>query len=87
MRKDYDLSKAERGKFYRKVDTANPVINDTDEPLGEKFADELAILESNLARIKTLKIHLAELDITAQKQIAHRIADAGKELDELALTK
>lgn len=26
MRKEYDFSKGERGKFYGKVDTKNPVI-------------------------------------------------------------
>lgn len=31
MRKEYDLSKGERGKFYGKVDTANPLVVDNEE--------------------------------------------------------
>jgi hypothetical protein len=28
MRKEYDFSKGERGKFYGKIDTRNPIIED-----------------------------------------------------------
>ncbi len=52
MRKEYDFSKGERGKFYGKVDTKNPII-ETDGTLDEIFEDELEVLESNLTRIKT----------------------------------
>ncbi|MGI8787882.1 MAG: hypothetical protein ACR2HG_09000 [Pyrinomonadaceae bacterium] len=34
--KEYNLSKGERGKFYGKVDTKNPIIED-DETLDEVF--------------------------------------------------
>ena len=35
MRKEYDLSKGERGKFFGKVDTANPVIEADEGPLSQ----------------------------------------------------
>ncbi len=87
MRKEYDFSKGERGKFYGKVDTKNPIIEKDDETLDEIFEDELAVLESNLARIKNLKPRLAELDSPTQEKITKRITDASEILDEIALTK
>ncbi len=43
MRKEYDLSKGERGKFYGQVDTKNPIIEKDVETLDEIFEDELDI--------------------------------------------
>ena len=87
MRKEYDLSKGERGKFYGKVDTNNPIIETNEETLDEIFEDELAVLESNLDRINNLKPRLSELDSPTRQKIAKRISDASKILDEIALTK
>lgn len=87
MRKEYDLSKGERGKFFGKVDTKNPVIEQDEETLDEIFEDELAVLESNLARIKNLKSRLSELDQSAREKIAERISNASEILDEIALEK
>lgn len=87
MRKEYDFSKGERGKFYGKVDTKNPIIETDDEPLSEVFNEELSFLESNLKRIKDLKDHLPELDETSQEKISKRISKASKVLDELAVSK
>ena len=86
MRKEYDFSKGERGKFYGKVDTKNPII-ETDETLDEIFEDELAILESNLARIKNLKSRLSELNSPTREKIAERISNASEILDEIALSQ
>ena len=85
MRKEYDMSKGERGKFYGKVDTKNPVIEADDETLNEVFEEELAFLESNLARIKNLKPRLTELDDTTREKISQRISDASEILEEIAL--
>ncbi len=85
MRKEYDMSKGERGKFYGKVDTKNPVIEADDETLNEVFEEELAFLESNLARIKNLKLRLTELDDTTREKISQRISDASEILEEIAL--
>ena len=87
MRKEYDFSKGERGKFYGKIDTKNPIIETDDEPLSEVFNEELSFLESNLKRIKDLKDHLPELDETSQEKISKRISKASKVLDELAVSK
>ena len=87
MRKEYDLSKGERGKFAGKVDTNNPVIIEDDEPLDEVFEDELIVLESNLDRIKRLRPRLSELDANAREKIAKRISNASEILDEIALPK
>lgn len=87
MRKEYDFSKGERGKFFGKVDTANPVIETEDEPLVEVFANELDFLESNLARIKQLKSRLPELDEPIRKEVSARISHASETLDEIALSK
>ena len=70
MRKEYDFSKGERGKFYGKVDTKNPIIETGDETLDEIFEDELSVLESNLARIENLKARLSELDAPTREKIA-----------------
>jgi hypothetical protein len=87
MRKEYDLSKGERGKFYGKVDIENPIIESEDETLDEIFEGELTVLELNLARIKNLKARIAELDIPVQEKITERIANASEVLDEIALSK
>lgn len=87
MREEYNMSKGERGKFYGKVDTKNPIIETDDETLDEVFEEELAFLESNLARIKNLKLRLPELDDTTREKIAQRISDASEILDEIALPK
>ena len=87
MRKEYDLSKGERGKFYGQVDTKNPIIETEDETLDEIFEDELAVLESNLSRIKNLKSRLTELDTLTREKIAERISNASEILDEIALSK
>ena len=39
MRKKYDLSKGERGKFYGKVDTKNPII-ETDGEISPKICEK-----------------------------------------------
>jgi len=85
MRKEYDLSHGTRGKFYGKVDTKNPIIENNDETLNEVFEDELDFLESNLARIKNLKSRLPELDDATREKISQRISNASEVLDEIAL--
>jgi uncharacterized protein YicC (UPF0701 family) len=85
MRKEYDFRKGERGKFYGKVDTANPIVETEDESLDEIFEDELTVLESNLARIKNLKSRLSELDSGMREKIVKRISNASEILDEIAL--
>ena len=87
MRKEYDFSKGERGKFFGKVDTKNPLIEAEDAPLDEIFADELDFLESNLARIKRLKSRLPELDQAARETVEKRLSDASEILDSIALSK
>ncbi len=87
MRKEYDLSKGERGKFVGKVDTANLSITDDDETLDEIFEDELLVLESNLARIERLRPRLSELDANVREKITKRISNASEILDEIALVK
>lgn len=87
MRKEYDFSKGVRGKFYGKVDTKNPIIEDDDESLTEVFDAELSHLESNLERIKKLKNRLTELDESARASITKRISNASEALDEIALSK
>jgi hypothetical protein len=47
MRKEYDLSKGERGKFYGKVDTRNPIVDDDEAP-DEPLDDESAVSESDI---------------------------------------
>ncbi len=87
MRKEYDFSKGERGKFYGKVDTRNPIIETDNENLDEIFEDELAILEMNLVRIKNLKPRLSELDNLTREKITEHISNAKEILDEIALSK
>ena len=87
MRKEYDFSKGERGKFFGKVDTKNPIIETEDETLDEIFEDELSVLESNLARIEQLKPRLPELDETTRQKVAKRISNASEILDKIALSK
>ena len=86
MRNEYDLSKGQRGRFYGKVDTKNPVVNE-DETLDEAFAEELLALESSLKRIKKLRPRLTELDQKAQKRVSKRIADASNVLEEISLSR
>ncbi len=85
MRKEYDMSGGERGKFYGKVDTKNPIIETDDETLNEVFEEELIFLESNLTRIKNLKSRLIELDDAKREKITRRISDASEVLDKIAL--
>ncbi len=87
MRKEYDLSKGESGKFYGKADTQNPLIESDDETLDKVFDDELFVLESNLARIKRLGNRLSELDTPAREKISKRISNASEILEEIALSK
>jgi len=87
MRKEYDFSKAERGKFFGKVDTRNPSIEIDDAPLNEVFADELDFLESNLTRIEKLKARLTELDEQTREEVSKRISNASETLDKIALSK
>lgn len=87
MRKEYDLSKGERGKFYGKVDIENPVIESEDETLDEIFEGELTVLELNLARIKNLKTRISELENPVREKITERITHAREVLDEIALSK
>jgi hypothetical protein len=47
MRKEYDLSKGERGKFYGKVDTRNPIIDDDEAP-DEPRDGESAVSEDDI---------------------------------------
>ena len=87
MRKEYDLSKGERGKFYGKVDTVNHLVEADDETLDEIFEDELLVLESNLDRIKNLRNRLSELEAPVREKITKRISIASEKLDEIALSR
>lgn len=87
MRKEYDFSNGVRGKFYGKVNTQNPIVEEDDDTLDVIFEDELSVLESNLDRIKNLKSRLPELEAPVQEKIAQRITHASVILDEIALTK
>ena len=87
MRKEYDFSKGERGKFYGKVDTKNPLIENENESLDEILEDELAVLESNLDRIKSLKTRFSELDNVSREKLAVRISNASEVLEEIALSR
>jgi hypothetical protein len=40
MRNEYDFSNGERGKFFGKVDTKNPIIETESEPIPEIEAKE-----------------------------------------------
>lgn len=86
MRKEYDLSGAERGKFFGKVDTQSPVIEE-DDTLEEALENELLVLESNLGRIKMLRSRLAELDSSARENVVKRISEASDALEEMALSE
>lgn len=86
MRKEYDFSKGTRGKFYGKVDTKNPIIEE-DETLPEMFEEELSFLESNLERIKKLQTRFPELAESEKQKISRRITKASKSFDEIALAK
>ncbi|MCC7308937.1 MAG: hypothetical protein IT173_15340 [Acidobacteria bacterium] len=86
MRKEYDLSGAERGKFFGKVDTQSPVIEE-DDTLEEALETELLVLESNLGRIKMLRSRLAELDSSARENVVKRISEASDALEEMALSE
>lgn len=86
MRKEYDFSKGERGRFFGKVDTSE-VILDEDETLDEVFSEELSVLEFNLSRIERLKTRFSELDAETQTEISKRISEAINTLDKIALKK
>lgn len=86
MRKQYDLSGAERGKFFGNVDTQSPVIEE-DDTLEEAIENELLVLESNLGRIKMLRSRLAELDSSARENVVKRISEASDALEEMALSE
>lgn len=60
MRKEYDFSKGERGKFFGKVDTSDVIIEE-EETLDEVFSEELSVSETNLSRIGKLKTRFSEL--------------------------
>ncbi len=87
VRKEYDFSRGTRGKFYGKVDTKNPIIEADNETLDEVFEEELAFLESNLARIENLKSRLIELDEPPREKISKRISNASEVLDKIALSE
>ncbi len=87
MRKEYDFSNGTRGKFYGKVDTKKPIVEVEDETLDKVFEEELAFLESNLARIKNLRARLAELDEPTREKISQRISNASAALDKIALSE
>lgn len=87
MRDEYDLSSGERGKFFGKVDTIAPVIDDDDLDLGETFEEELYVLESNLDRIKSLKSRISELEPSVREKITRRMTTASEILDEIALSR
>ncbi len=87
MLKEYDFSKGVRGKFYGKVDTANPVVEIDGEPLDEVFEDELTVLESNLVRIQKLESRFAELDEHTRQEVSKRIFNAREVLDKLSISK
>lgn len=86
VKKEYDFSKGERGKFFGKVDTSE-VISDKNETLDEIFSEELSFLEFNISRIEKLKIRFSELDAETQIEISKRISEAANTLDKLALKK
>lgn len=86
MRKEYDLTGGKRGKFFGKVATNDPVIED-DESLEVALENELLVLASNLGRIKTLRPRLAELDSSTRKKLVNRISKASEALEEIALSE
>ena len=85
MRKEYDLSQGERGKFFGKVDTSNVGIDLDDADLDEAFDNELFVLEGNLTRIDQLRPRLSELDRATRKKIEKRLSDAKSRLEDIAL--
>jgi hypothetical protein len=85
MRKQYDLSKGERGKLFGKVDTSDVVIENDETSIDEAIDGELYVLESNLDRIEHLKPRLPELDAKSRRVLAKRLADAKAKLDEMAI--
>lgn len=85
MRKEYDLSKGERGKLFGKVDTANVVIDEDEASIDEAMDSELHVLESNLDRMQHLRPRLSELDSATKQALAKRLADAKAKLDEMAI--
>ena len=87
MRQEYDFTKGERGKFFGKVDTKNPIVENETASLDEIFEDEVMVLESNLARIEKLKSRLSELDGETRGKLLRRISEAGKTLDKIILQK
>ena len=47
MRKEYDLSKCERGKFFGKISTDSPVIVDADDFSADDLETEAILTESD----------------------------------------
>ncbi len=87
MRKEYDMSGAERGKFFGKVDTSKVTVDEDDCPLDETFEEELEFLELNVHRIGDLRLRLNELDPATRERIEKRIQTVSDELGEIALAK
>lgn len=85
MRKEYDLSKGERGKLFGKVDTARVSVEFEDADIDEMIDSELFVLENNLDRIENLRSRLPELDAESRKALAKRLANAKTKLDEMAI--
>jgi tRNA(Phe) wybutosine-synthesizing methylase Tyw3 len=85
MRKEYDLNKGERGKFFGKVDTSNVTVYADDEELDEVLEQELLVLENNLNRIDRLRPRLSELDDATRNRFEKRLSKARAKLDEIAL--
>lgn len=83
MRKEYDFSKGERGKFFGKVDTSDVIIEDN-ETLDAIISEELAVLEYNLSRIEKLKARFSELDLKTKTKISKRISEAMQTLDKIS---
>jgi hypothetical protein len=87
IRKEYDFSKGERGKFYGKVDKKNSIIEADNEIFDEVFVKELAFLESNLPRIENHKARLIKLDEPTREKILQRISNASQVLNEIDLSE
>lgn len=87
MRKEYDMSGAERGKFFGKVDTTKVTIDEDDGPLDETFEEELEFLKLNVHRFGDLRSRLSELDPVTRERIEKRIKNVSDELGEIALAK
>jgi hypothetical protein len=85
MRKEYDMSKGERGKLFGKVDTSRVTVEYDDLSIDEAIDGELSVLESNLDRIELLRARLPELDPKLRQSLAKRLAEAKAKLEEMAI--